>query len=290
MIVPLAPGSAADILARQLATKISDSWGQPVVVENRPGAGTTVGTDAVAKAAPDGHTLLVDSAAFAATAAIYAKLAYDPLRDFAPVSQIGTSPIVVVAVPSLGVKSIKDLVEVAKRKPEQLSFGSAGVGSSTHFAAEQFNLATGIKAVHVPYKGPPEALLDTMTGRIDYCLSPVLPALSFVTDGRLSALAVTTAQRSSLLKDVPTVMEAGWPSYEYQDWWGVFAPAATPRAVVDKVGKEIGRVLGLPDVTKQLLTQGVEPKPSTPDEFAKFVREKIEVARQVAASARIRAD
>jgi tripartite-type tricarboxylate transporter receptor subunit TctC len=290
IIVPLSPGSAADILARQIATKISDSWGQPVIVENRPGAGTTLGTDAVAKAAPDGHTLLINSAAFAATAAIYSKLPYDPLKDFAPVSQVAAAPIVVVAAPSLGAKSIQDLIEFAKSRTGGINFGSAGVGSSTHFAGEQLKLGARFDAVHVPYKGPPEALLDTMTGRIQFALSPMLPALPFIRDRKLLALGVTTAQRAPMLPDVPTIAEAGVSGYEYDDWWGIFAPTATPPAVIDKIGKEIGRVLKLSDVKKQLLEQGAEATPSTPDDFTKFVRTKIELARQVAASANIRVD
>ncbi len=289
LIVPLSAGSAADILARQLAMKIGERWSQPILVENRPGAGTTLGADAVAKAPADGHTLLVNSASFAASAALYSKLPYDPLKDFAPITQIASAPFVVVASPSLGAKSIKELVELAKAKPGQINFGSAGAGTSSHFAAEQFNLATGLKVVHVPYKGPPEALVETMTGRIQYFFSPLLPALPFIKDGRLLALGVTTAQRSSALQDVPTIAEAV-TDYEYQDWWGVFAPAATPRAVVDIIGKEFARILGLPDVTKQLLGQGVEPRPTTPDEFTIFVRARVEAFRQVARLAGIRAN
>jgi tripartite-type tricarboxylate transporter receptor subunit TctC len=289
MIVPLSAGSAADILARKVAQKMGESWRQPVVVENRPGAGTTLGADVVAKAAPDGHSLLMNSASFAVSAATYQKLPYDPLKDFAPVSQVAIAPIVLVVAPSLGVRSIKDLVALAKARPGQINFGSSGVGSSTHFAGEQFKLAAGLNVVHVPYKGPPEALLDTATGRIQYFPSPLVPALPFITDGKLLALAVTTAQRSPALPDVPTVAEAGLPGYEYQDWWGVFAPAATPRAVVDKISKEIARVLDLPDVTNHLRSQGAEAKPSNPDEFAAFVRAKIEDARRVATSAGIRA-
>lgn len=289
MIVPLTAGSAADILARRLAQKVGESWGQTVVVENRPGAGTTLGADMVAKAAPDGHTLLMNSAAFAVSAAVYQKLPYDPLKDFAPVSQVAAAPIVVVVAPSLGVKSIKDLIALAKAQPGQINFGSSGVGSSTHFAGEQFKLAAGLNVVHVPYKGPSEALLDTTTGRIQYCPSPLVPALPFINDGKLLALGVTTAQRSPTLPDVSTVAEAGLPGYEYQDWWGVFAPGATPRAVVDRISKEIARALKLPDVTDQLRSQGAEARPSTPDEFTSFVRAKIEAARQVATSAGIRA-
>jgi tripartite-type tricarboxylate transporter receptor subunit TctC len=290
IIVPLTAGSAADIFAHRLAQSMGESWRQSVVVENRPGAGTTLGADMVAKAAPDGHTLLLNSAAFAVSAAIYQNLPYDPLKDFAPVSQVAIAPIVVVAAPSLGAKSIKDLIEFAKQKPGRINFGSSGVGSSTHFAGEQFKLAAGLNVVHVPYKGPSEALVDTVTGRIQYSMSPLVPALPFIKDGKLLALGGTTAQRSPALQDVPTVAEAGLPGYEYQDWWGAFAPAATPRAIVDKIGKDIGRVLELPDVAKQLLSQGAEARASTPEEFTRFVRAKIEAARQVASLAGIRAE
>src|SRR5262249_33821322 len=162
------------------------------------------------------------SAAFAASAAIYSKLPYDPLKDFAPVSKVAIAPIVLVAAPSFGAKSIKDLIELARKQPGRINFGSAGVGSSTHFAGEQFKIAAGIDVVHVPYKGPPEALLDTATGRIQYSLAPLVPALPFVRDGRLVVLGVTTAQRSRALEDAPTIAEAGLPGFEYQDWWGLF--------------------------------------------------------------------
>ena len=290
IIVPLSAGSASDILARRLALKMTENWGQPVVIENRPGAGTTLGAGVVAKASPDGYTLLVNSAAFAASAAIHSKLPYDPIRDFAPVSQIATAPIVVVAAPSLGAKSINELLELARQKPGQINFGSAGVGSSTHFAGEQFKLAAGINAVHVPYKGPSEALLDTMTGRIHFSLSPLVPALPFIRDGKLLALGVTTAKRSAVLQDVPTVAEAGLPGYEYQDWWGVFAPSTTPRTVIDKIGKEVARILESPEVKGQMLNQGEEARPSTPDEFTGFIRQRIETAREVARLAAIRVE
>jgi len=290
IIVPLSAGSAADILARRIAHKLSENWGQPVVVENKPGAGTTLAADMVAKAAPDGYTLLINSAAFATSAAVYSKLPYDPLKDFAPITQIAVAPVVLVAAPSLGTKSVKDLVELAKAKPGQFNFGSAGVGSSTHFAGEQFKLAAGIDATHVPYKGPPEAIVDTMTGRIHYSLVPLVAALPSIRDGKLLALGVTTAQRSRALQDVPTLAEGGLQNFEYQDWWGMFAPGATPREVVDKVGKDVARILVLPDVAEQLLGQGAEARPTAADEFAGFVRAKIDAARTVAASARIRMD
>jgi tripartite-type tricarboxylate transporter receptor subunit TctC len=290
MIVPLTAGSAADLLARRLAVKMSESWGQEVVVDNRPGAGTTLGASIVAKATPDGYTLLVNSAAFAVSAAFYSKLPYDPLRDFSPVSQIATAPIVLVVAPSLGAKSVKDLIALAKQKPGHITFGSSGVGSSTHFGGEQFKVAGGIDVVHVPYKGPREALVDAMTGRIQYLLAPLVPALPFVKEGRLLALAVTTEKRTPVLPDVPTVAEAALPGYEYQDWWGVFAPAGTPRPVIDKISKETARIISLPDVKKQMLNQGEDGTPSTPEEFTKFVRTKVDTAREVVKRAGIRVE
>jgi tripartite-type tricarboxylate transporter receptor subunit TctC len=222
---------------------------------------------------------------------MYSKLPYDPVKDFTPISQIASAPFVVVAAPSLGAKSIKDLIELAKAKPGQINFGSAGVGTSSHFAAERLSLAAGgLKVVHIPFKGPPEALVETMTGRIQYFFSPLLPALPFIKDGKLLALGVTTAQRSAVLQDVPTIAEAGVADYEYQDWWGVFAPAATPRPVIDTIDKEFARILSLPDVTKQLLGQGVEPRPSTPDQFTAFVHARLADFRQLATHAGIRAD
>jgi tripartite-type tricarboxylate transporter receptor subunit TctC len=290
MIVPLSAGSAADLLARRLASKMSENWGQQVVVDNRPGAGGIIGAGIVAKAIPDGYTLLVHSAAFAVSAAFYSKLPYDSLKDFAPVSQIAIAPTVLVVAPSLGAKSVKDLVAIAKQKSGQITFGSAGVGTSTHFAGEQFKVAAGINVVHVPYKGPPEALLDTMTGRIQYFFSPLVPALPLIRDGRLLALAVTTAQRTPVLPDVPTVTEAALPGYEYQDWWGVFAPARTPPPVVDKISKEIARIVALPNIREQMLIQGEEARPSTPEEFTKFVRAKVENAGKVVKAAGIRVE
>ena len=288
MIVPLTAGSAADLHARRVAQKMSEAWGQLVVVDNRPGGGTTLGANLAAKAAPDGYTLLVNSASFAVTAAYYSKLPYDPLKDFAPISQIARAPIVLVTAPSLGAKSAKDLVALAKQKQGQITFGSAGNGTSTHFAAEQFNLAAGIKVVHIPYKGVPEVLLDTMTGRIQYAFSPLAPAMPLVRDGRLLVLGVTTARRSVALPDTPTLAEAGLPDYEYQDWWGMFAPAKTPQLVIDKIGKEVARIVNLPDVKNQMLTQGEEATSSTPDEFTKFVHAKIDSARKVVSLAGIR--
>jgi len=290
MIVPFTPGSATDLLARRVAPKMSDNWNQQVVVDNRGGGGGTLGASIVAKATPDGYTLLVHSIAFAMNAALYSKLPYDPLKDFAPVSQIVISTSLLVVAPTLGVKSVKQLIALAKQKPGQLTFGTSGVGSGTHLNGEQFRFAAGIDVVHVPYKGVPEPLIDTMSGRIDYFLSPLVPALPFIRDGRLLALAVSTAQRTSVLPDVPTIAEAALPGYEFQAWFGVFAPAGTPRPVVDQISREIARIVYLPDIKKQFLNQGEEGKPSTPEEFTRFIRAEIEKYSKVVKLAGIRVE
>jgi len=290
LIVPFTAGSATDQLARRIAPKLSDDWNQQVVVDNRPGAGGVVGAGIVAKSTSDGYTLLMHSIAFAMSAALYSKLPYDPFKDFTGVSQIAIGTGLIVVAPALGVKSVKELIALAKQKPGQLTFGTSGVGSGTHLNGEQFRFAAGIDVVHVPYKGVPEPLIDTMSGRIDYFLSPLVPALPFIRDGRLLALAVSTAQRTSVLPDVPTIAEAALPGYEFQAWFGVFAPAGTPRPVVDQISREIARIVYLPDIKKQFLNQGEEGKPSTPEEFTRFIRAEIEKYSKVVKLAGIRVE
>jgi tripartite-type tricarboxylate transporter receptor subunit TctC len=290
MIVPLSAGSAADVLARRLASKLSESWGQQVIVDNRTGAGGTIGTGIVARSVPDGYTLLTHSAAFAVSAALYPKLPYDPLRDLTGVSQMAMAPIVLVIAPSLGTKSVVELLALAKQKPGQLAFASSGIGSSTHFAGEQFRIAASINVVHVPYKGPSEALVDTATGRIQFFLAPVVPALPFIRDGRLLPLAVTTAKRTPVLPDVPTIADSGLANYEYLDWWGLFAPSRTSRFVIDKLSRDTARILENTEIREQMLSQGAEATSSTPDEFERFVRSKIESAGKLVKVAGIHAE
>ena len=290
LIIPFTAGSATDLLARRLATKMSENWNQQVVVDNRGGGGGTVGMNIVAKAPPDGYTLLTHSIAFAMSSALYSKLPFDPVKDFAPASQIIVSTSVMVAAPSLGAKTVKDLIALAKQKPGQLSFGSSGVGSGTHLNAEQFRFAAGIDVVHVPYKGVPEVLIDVMTGRIHYFLSPLVPALPFLKDGRLLPLAVTTARRSSVLPDVPTMAEAALPGYEFQAWFGVFAPAKTPRPIVEKISREIARIVELPDIRKTFQAQGEEGRASTPDEFSRFVRSEIDKIGKIVKQAGVKVE
>jgi tripartite-type tricarboxylate transporter receptor subunit TctC len=284
IIVPLTPGSAADVLARQVASQMSASWGQPVIVENRTGAGGTIGVAAVAKAQPDGYTMLLHSAAFATSAAVYTKLPYDAAKDLIPVSQLAIAPLVLVASPELGPKSVKELIALAKANPGKMTFASSGIGTSTHFGAEQFRLAAGIEVIHVPYKGPAEGLLDTVARRTDYFLAPVVAASPFLKDGRLLPLAVTTSQRVPALPNVPTLAEAGLQDFEYRDWWGLFLPARTPQSIIDKVAREITRILGLPDIQKQLAVQGAQASHLGPEEFGTFVRTSIDKASKIVAS------
>ena len=290
LIVPFTPGATADAVARRLAPRMSESWNQQVVVDNRSGAGGTIGINIVAKAAPDGYTLLVHSLAFAVSAALYARLPYDSVKDFAPITQISQAPSVMVVAPALGVKSVKELIALARSKPGQINYASAGIGSGTHFNGEQFRHAAGIDVVHVPYKGPNEALLDVATGRVHYFISPLVPALPFIRDGRLIAIGVTSRERARTLPDVPTVAESALPGYEYQAWFGAFAPAGTPRPVVERIGREIARVVALPEVAKQFQAQGEDVRTGTPEEFTRFVRAEIEKYRKVAKLAGIHAD
>jgi len=290
IIVPFTAGSASDLIARRLGAKMSEQWGQQVVVDNRGGAGGVVGMGIVASAAPNGYTLLVHSLGFAVSAALYSKLPFDPLRDFAPVSQIMASPSVIVVAPALGVRNVNELIALAKKKPGQINFATAGIGSGTHLNAEQFRFAAGIDVAHVPYKGPSEALLETMTGRVQYFISPLVPALPLIREGTVLALAVTTAQRTPMLPDVPTVAEAALPGYEFQAWFGMFAPGGTPRDIVEQLSREVARIVRLPDVAKQMASQGEMPRSSTPDEFASFVRVEIDKYRKIVKLANVRVE
>ena len=282
MLVALSTGSQSDILARMIAPKMQEHWSQSVIVENRPGGAGAVAGGILVNATPDGHTLMLYSDGHAVNAALYeAKLPYNTLRDIARVSMVASFSSVLVIAPSLGPRSVKEFISFAKSKPGQLSFGSAGIGGGLHFSGEIFNQTAGINAIHVPFKGVPEPLAETFTGRIQYMFSPVGPALPFIKDGRLLALAVGSTQRSPLLPDVPTVAEAALPGFSYDLWTGLFAPAATPRPVIDKLNKETTRIMNLPDIKEQLLGQGLVHRPATPDEFDRFVREEVEKLRKV---------
>lgn len=276
MIVGFTAGSEIDVVGRLIAQEMSDHWGQRVVVDNRTGAGGTVGGAIAATAAPDGYTLLLNSVSHAASQALYSKLPYDTLRDFAPVSQATSAPNVLLVAPSQGIKSVKELIAAARQKAGQANYGHAGVGSGTHITGEMFRLATQLTVSHIPYKGVPEVLADTATGRIHYSFAPIGNALPFVKDRRLVALAVTTAARVPSLPDVPTVSESAVPGFEWDQWYGLFAPAKTPRAIVNQLSKEMARVLGLPQIRERLAVRGSVPKASTPEQFDKFVRAEVQ--------------
>ena len=289
IIVAFTAGSATDILGRTFGQKLSEMWGQPVVVENRPGAGGTIGAAVAAKAPADGYTLLVNSAAQAYNPSIYKDLSFDTTKDFVDIAALGGQPNVLVVAPSAGIKTVGELIAQAKQKPGQLNYASAGTGSGTHINGEKFKLAAGIDVVHVPYKGTPEALTDTMAGRVTYFFAPVSAALPFVRDGKLVALAVSTAKRSSVLPNVPTVAESGVPGFDYSLWVGLFAPAGTPPAVVEKIAKDVRAAEQSTDVKERFATLGAEPMPFTPQEFTKFVQTEIDDSAKVIKAAGIKA-
>jgi tripartite-type tricarboxylate transporter receptor subunit TctC len=277
ILVPLSAGSQTDMLARMIAPKMSEYWRQTVVVDNRPGGAGAIAGGMLVKSAADGHTLMLYSDGHAINAALNAaSLPFDTIRDIARVSLVASFPSILVTSPDRSVRSVKELIALAKAKPGQLSFGSAGIGGGLHFSGEMFKVAAGIDATHIPYKGTPEALAETITGRIHYMFSSRGPALAFIRNGRLIALAVGSAQRSPLLPDVPTMSEAALPGFEYELWQGLFAPAATPRAIVDQISKEVARIMNLSDIREQLINQSLVHRANTPDEFDRFVRAEID--------------
>ena len=290
VVVPFSAGSATDILARMVGPKLFEAWGQQVVTDNRPSAGGTVAGGIVAGAAPDGYTLMLTSSALAGSAALYDKLPYDTVKDFAGIMQIAGTPLIIVASPTLGVKTLKDFIALAKQKPKQFNFASSGIGSGTHYGGELFNLSAGILGTHVPYKGVPEALNDTISGRTHYFVAPTLPSIPLIKSGRLLALAVTPAQRIALLPDVPTVAEAAIPGFEYDGWYGIVAPAKTPRAVIAKLHQEVTRILESSEIKERIVGLGGVAKPSTPEAFEKLVRDEIVTRRKVFSAAGAKAN
>lgn len=271
MIVAFTAGSETDYLARIVGQKLSEVWGQQIVVENRPGAGGVLAASMVAAAPADGYTLLAHSMAIAIAPALHEKLPYDA-RALAGVSGIAGVPNVLVVAPAQGIPSVRELIAAARQRPGQLTFGSAGVGSGMHINGEQFRIMADINVVHVPYKGGPEALTDLFGGRLTFVFSPIGLALPLVKEKRLVALGVTPGARSPALPEVPTIAEAGLPGFEFDTWYGIFAPAATPRALVGQISADVGRALRLADVQERFAARGAVPRPSTPEEFDVFVR------------------
>ena len=287
LIVPLTTGAGADIAARIVAQRMSEHWKQPVIVDNRPGAGGQIGTSAVVKSEPDGHTLLVQSSSHSANPAIYRNLPYDPLKDLTDVAILGKTPYVMVSAGSGPYRSLSALLEAAKAKPGEIAYSSAGLGTSTHLAAEYLTGLAGVRMIHVPFKGSPEALQDVLGGRSAFYMAPVNVALSLVKDGKLNALGVSTRTRAEVLPQVPTLAEQGLQDYEVTLWFGLWAPAGTPAAVVQKLNLSINAIVQEPQVREQFARLGMQPSPMKPEQFAKFVREEIDVYKRIVKQAGI---
>jgi tripartite-type tricarboxylate transporter receptor subunit TctC len=291
LIEPFGAGGGPDLVGRALAQNLTALWGQPVTVENVPGAGATAGPAQVAKSPADGYTLLINTNAQAYSAALLKNLPYDPLKDFIPVAPLISQPYVLVAGKLAGITTVSELIAAAKAKPGQLRFGSTGRGTGSHLGVEKFNLAAGIKAVHVPAR-PGEGIVDTIAnvvaGRTDYLLAPIQLALVEIRAGRLRPLGVSTKKRSTLLPEVPTIAEGGVAGFDYPIWYGVWAPAGTPVGVVDKLAKDIARSLAAPDLREWLAKHGGEPMSMTQPEFARFVLSESESASRIIEAAGIK--
>jgi len=291
IVVPYPPGGFNDTLGRTLAMKLQEAWGQPAVVENKPGANTVIGTDAVAKAAPDGYTLLVVAFPFAVTPGLIRNMPYDTVRDFAPIALCAQSPNVLVVNPQvLRVKTVGELIALAKSKPGELSYASTGNGSSNHISMELFQSLAGVKLLHVPYKGSAPAVVDLLGGQVQVMFDNAPNVMPQVRAGKLRALAQSGSRRSPVAPDLPTVAEAGVPGYEVTVWFGLVAPAGTPRAIVAKLNAEVLRILAMPDVRERFLAQGVEPLGSTPDEFATHIRAQMDKWGKVVRDAGVKAE
>ena len=275
MLVPFTPGSQTDILARWMGEKVADNSGFQVVVDNRPSAGGTIASEYVLAANPDGHTLMMVSTGHAGNATMYSKLSYDTIRDFSGITRVASVPNLLVVAPALGPKTVKELIAYAQARPGKINFSSAGIGSGTQINGEMFRLAAGMEATHVPYKGAPESLNNVISGSVHFCFTPILVAAGQVKAGRVLVLAVSTAKRSPMFPDVPTVAEAGIPGFDYDQWYGVLASAKTPRPLVKTINKEMVRILNLPDIKERMLTQGATPTPTTPEEFDAFIRSEV---------------
>jgi tripartite-type tricarboxylate transporter receptor subunit TctC len=275
LISPFTPGGGNDLVSRAVALAVSRNIGQSIVVDNRPGANTIVGMELVAKAAPDGYTLITTSSTQAINATLYPKLPYDSIKSFAPVTLVGSSPLIVAVAPASSIKSVTELIAAARAKPGELTYPSAGTGNATHLGGELFAAMAGITLTHVPYKGSGPGLTDLSAGRLAVAFSTALSVMPFVKAGRLRALAVTGAARSSFVPELPTVAESGLPGYEASTWYGVLAPAGTPRVIVTRLNAEIVKVLALLEVRERLIPQGIDPLGNTPEQFAAYLGSEI---------------
>lgn len=290
IVVPSSPGGGTDILARQIAQKLTERWSQQVVVDNRPGAGQMIGIEMVARAAPDGYTLVMTATPLALNTVLYKKVPYDPIRDFAPITQVAAMPNIIVVHPALPARNIKALIALAKAHPGQLAYASSGVATGPHLSMELFLYMAGVKMQHVPYKGTNPGMIDTMAGQVQVLMSTLLPPLPHIKTGRLRQLGVTGPNRVVSLPDVPTVAEAGVPGYEVVGWYGMAAPANTPREVIAKLQSEIAGILRSAEVRDKLAADGAEPVGSTPEQFGAFIKSEIDKWSKVVKAAGIRVE
>ena len=290
MLVPFSAGSATDFFARGVGQKLSETWGQQIVVDNRPSAGGVIASELLLNAPADGYTLMMVSIGHAVNASLYSKLPYNTVKDFAGVTLIADVPNVLLTTPSLGLKSVKDLVDLVKSKPGALNYGSAGVGSGTHMNGEQFKLATGINVVHVPFKGTPEAITNTISGSVQYFFAPITAAVPLVKGGKVNALAVTTRTRSPVLPDLPSAAEVGIAGFDFNLWTGLLGPARMPREVKEKLSAEIARILATQEMKDRMLVQGATPHTMQPAEFDAFIASEVERLAKVVKASGARAD
>ena len=273
---PYPPGGTTDILARLFGAKMYEAWNQPVIVEAKPGAGGNIGADFVAKSAPDGYTILMGaSGPLAINASLFSKLPYDPLKDFAPVVLSASVPLILVTHPTLPVKSVKEFIALMKAKPGQFNYASAGPGSPQHLTAELFKFMAKVEMTHIPYKGSGPAITDLVGGQIPFAFESMIPVLPHVKSGRLRALAVSSVQRSPVMPDVPTVAESGVPGFESIAWYGVVAPAGTPKEIIAKLNAEMVRIANLPDIKQRLIEMGSPPVAGTPEQFGNLIKSEI---------------
>jgi tripartite-type tricarboxylate transporter receptor subunit TctC len=290
ILVGFSPGGVPDIVARVLAPKFTDTWKQAVVVENKLGAGSNVAAQAAATSAPDGYTLLSISSAHAISPAIYNKLPYDASKDFSGITLTATGPALVIVSPELNVNTMKEFIALAKSKPGQLNYSSAGVGSGSQFAAELLKSQAGIDLAHIPFKGIPEALTDTMAGRTHLFISPYASAINLVREGKAKAIAVTSTSRVADLPNLPTVAESGVPGYKWIFWYGLVAPANTPRDIVQKVQAEVVAALKQPQVVQRFGTLGIDAVTSTPESFDQLIKDEVQLFKKLATASNIKAD
>ena len=288
IIAPYVPGGGVDFVARTVAGKLTEVIGQQVIVENRPGGGTNIGSELVARAAPDGYTLLLGGVPNTANMTLFKKLPYDVVKDFAPVVQTTIAPNILAVHPSVPVRTVKDLIALAKARRGELTFASAGIGSSNHLSGEMFRIMAGLDIIHVPYKGGGAAVTDLLAGQVSMYFGTTPSTVPFVRTGRLRALAVTGAQRSRAAPDIPTMSEAALPGFEQSAWHGILAPAGTPPAVIHKLNGDIVRLLRLPEIIERMAAQGVEPIGNSPAEFAAFIKQDVAKYEKLVKSAGIK--